>query len=152
MVLHNLSPASEDSLRNQHEHCTATLQHLKFWIIITAERLRAILVIWISVKTAYLWFYCNKACPSPRHQKEQIQSSTRYSALTPFLLHWARATGSVWDRLLISQLISKYCGREQLQPTAILRFCIVLEAQCDILLKNYFLTILGWKKSKFLYI
>lgn len=119
------------SLRNQHEHCTATLKHLKFWILITAERLQAIFVTWILVKPTYQWFYCNKA-----HVLSRDITKSKYRAahesLSPFLLHWAqhwaRATGCLSDQLLISQVISKSCGRGQLQPTGILRFCTVLEA------------------------
>lgn len=174
MVLHNLSPASEDSPKNQHEHCTETLKHFKFWIIIIAERLQALFATWILVKPTYLWLHCNKAhvlstdIPKSKYIAEHniqpwlTSQGTEHStepeplAVSETDCSWnpvgsegaTELTGLATScRLLISQAISKYCGRGQLQPTGILRFCIVLEAQCDTLLKNYFLTILVWKKK-----
>lgn len=124
------------SLRNLHQHCIAALKHLKFWIIITAERLQAVFITWILVKPTYVWFYCNKA-----HVLSTDITKSKYTAaheIQPWAQNWARATGCVWEQLLISQVISKYCRRGQLQLTGILRFCIILEAQCDTLLKIIF--------------
>lgn len=155
------------------------LKHLKFWIIIIAERLQAVFVIWILVKPTYLWFYWNKThvlstditkskyiaehniqpwltshCTEHSAEPEPLAVSETDSSGNPVGSEGAtQFTGLATScRLLISQVISKYCGRGQLQPTGILRFCIVLEAQCDTLLENYVLTILVWKKSNLLYI